>query len=210
MKTQRTVYHLIVDRSGSMSDCISATLEGFNEQIARIRSMEAEFPEQEILAGLSLFNEGLNHLHMAIPCRNIPVLDRQNYYPQGGTSLLDAIGQTAKMLSEIENRLSCLPTTYVVIVLTDGYENSSRFFTLEQVRTLIREFESTGKWTFSLIGATPDAVDVATDLSIKVENSFSFEKAQMKGEVWDKLSGSMHVYLRKKQSGGDISKLYDN
>lgn len=40
MKTQRTYYQLIVDRSGSMTDCVNATIDGFNEQLHRIRSME--------------------------------------------------------------------------------------------------------------------------------------------------------------------------
>ena len=37
MKTQRSIYHLIVDRSGSMSDCVEATINGFNEQLNRIK-----------------------------------------------------------------------------------------------------------------------------------------------------------------------------
>ena len=34
MKTQKTIYHILVDKSGSMSDCIDQTINGFNEQIA--------------------------------------------------------------------------------------------------------------------------------------------------------------------------------
>ena len=32
MKTQKTIYHILVDKSGSMSDCIDQTINGFNEQ----------------------------------------------------------------------------------------------------------------------------------------------------------------------------------
>ena len=29
MKKRKTIYHLIVDKSGSMSDCIDSTINGF-------------------------------------------------------------------------------------------------------------------------------------------------------------------------------------
>jgi hypothetical protein len=46
MKKQKTIYHILVDKSGSMSDCIDQTINGFNEQIAKIKDLEHEFPEQ--------------------------------------------------------------------------------------------------------------------------------------------------------------------
>jgi len=209
MKTQRSIYHLIVDRSGSMCDCVEATINGFNEQLNRIRGMESEFPEQEIKVGLTLFNDTVDHISMGEPVSKMPYLSRSNYVPNGSTALLDAIGQTATLLGEREGTQSALSATFVVVVLTDGYENSSRMFNLEQVRAMIQRLEATGKWTFSFIGATLDAVDVARQMSIKAQNSYSFEKQAMKGEVWDKLSTSMRGYFSKKQSGKDLSDLFD-
>lgn len=209
MKTQRSIYHLIVDRSGSMSDCVEATINGFNEQLNRIRGMESEFPEQEIRVGLTLFNDTIDHISMAEPIAKMPYLSKSNYVPSGSTALLDAIGQTATLLGEREGNHSELPATFVVVVLTDGYENSSRMFNLEQVRAMIERLEATGKWTFSFIGATLDAVDVAKQMSIKAQNSYHFEKHAMKGEVWDKLSTSMRGYFSKKQSGRGLSDLFD-
>lgn len=209
MKTQRSIYHLIVDRSGSMSDCVEATINGFNEQLNRIRGMESEFPEQEIKFGLTLFNDTVDHISMGEPVAKMPYLSKGNYVPDGSTALLDAIGQTATLLGEREGNQSALPATFVVVVLTDGYENSSKMFNLEQVRAMIQRLEATGKWTFSFIGATLDAVDVAKQMSIKAQNSYHFEKHAMKGEVWDKLSTSMRGYFSKKQSGKDLSDLFD-
>lgn len=209
MQTQRTIYQLIVDRSGSMSDCVDATINGFNDQLNRIKGMVAEFPEQDILVGLTLFNEHSDQVFVGQPVSEIPILTRGNYIPNGGTALLDSIGQTCSLLIEREQRLSSIPTTFIVVILTDGYENSSRMYNLEQVRSMIRELEGTGKWTFSFIGATLDAVDVAAQMSIKAQNSYQFSKSAMKGEVWDKLSDSMHGYFSKKRSGSDTSNLFD-
>ena len=209
MKSQRTIYHLIVDRSGSMSDCIDATINGYNEQLNRIRSMQNEFPEQDIRVGLTMFDTTVQMQAVAQDLLNATRLSRQNYIPNGSTALYDAIGQTTLHLEEAYAKQSDLPTTFVVVVLTDGYENSSRLFNLQQIRSLIQLLEGTEKWTFSFIGATLDAVEVAEQMSIRANNSFSFEKQSMETAVWDKLSDSMHSYFNKKSRGENLSDLYD-
>lgn len=207
MKTQRTRYHLIVDRSGSMSDCIHATINGYNEQLNRIRELESEFPEQDIRVGVTLFNDEIQHLQSQSTVAEMTYLGRENYIPSGNTALFDAIGQTTHLLEEQE--IEHNHTTFVVVILTDGHENSSRRFNLEQVRSLIQRLEATGHWTFSFIGATLDAVDVANQMAIRSQNSFHFDKTNMKEGVWDKLSGSMHSYLQKKRSGTDLKNFFD-
>ena len=192
-----------------MSDCIDATIGGFNEQIRRIRAMEAEFPEQEIRVGLTLFDHRVDLVRSMIRPVEMQQLDRRNYTPDGTTALLDAIGQTVTHLQAWQRTHADLESTFVVVVLTDGHENSSQSFNLGQVRSLISELEATGKWTFSFIGATLDATEVARQMSFKAQNSYAFNKGSMKGEVWDKLSGSMHSYFQKKRTGKDLSDLFD-
>jgi len=209
MKKQRTIYHLIVDRSGSMSDCIEATINGYNEQLNRIRAMQTEFPDQDIRMGLTMFNTHIDMQAVAKDLKNATSLSRKNYVPDGGTALYDAIGQSVLHLEESFGRQSDIPATFVIVVLTDGYENSSNLFNLQQIRSLIERLEATEKWTFSFIGATLDAVEVAQTMAIKANNSYSFEKESMKAEVWDKLSDSMQVYFNKKSRGEKLSDLFD-
>jgi hypothetical protein len=209
MKTQRTIYHLIVDKSGSMSDCIDATINGFNEQVNRIRSIAMEFPEQDIRIGYTIFNHSIDMPAVAQDLNTITKLSRANYVPSGSTALYDAIGKTTLQLEAFTEQHSDLPVTYVVVVLTDGYENASQMFTLQNIRSMISRLEATGRWTFSFIGATLDAVAVAEQMSFKNHNSFSFEKSEMNAAVWHKLSDSMERYLHKKRKGKDLSNLYD-
>ena len=209
MKKERTIYHLIVDRSGSMSDCIEATINGYNEQLNRIRAMQTEFPDQDIRMGLTMFNTHIDMQAVAKDLKNATPLSRNNYVPDGGTALYDAIGQSVLHLEESFGRQSDIPATFVIVVLTDGYENSSNLFNLQQIRSLIERLEATEKWTFSFIGATLDAVEVAQTMAIKANNSYSFEKESMKAEVWDKLTDSMKVYFNKKSRGEKLSDLFD-
>jgi hypothetical protein len=206
---QRTIYHLIVDQSGSMSDCIEATINGYNEQLNRIRNMQTEFPDHDIRMGLTMFNNNVDIKAVAQHLKNATPLSRNNYVPAGGTALYDAIGKSVLHLEGTSERQSDIPATFVIVVLTDGYENSSNLFNLQQVRSLIQRLEATEKWTFSFIGATLDAVEVAQTMAIKAKNSYSFEKESMKAEVWDKLSDSMQVYFNKKSRGEKLSDLFD-
>jgi hypothetical protein len=63
MKSQKTIYHILVDKSGSMSDCIDQTINGFNEQISKIKELEIKFPEQLMTSGLTTLNTHVDHLY---------------------------------------------------------------------------------------------------------------------------------------------------
>jgi hypothetical protein len=75
---------------------------------------------------------------------------------------------------------------------------------------MIGRLEETGKWTFSFIGATLDAVEVAVQMDIKSRNSFAFTKETMKEEVWDKLGTSLRTYANKRREGNNLDDLYSN
>ena len=201
MKTQRTIYHIILDRSGSMSDCIENTVAGFNEQVNRVKLLEAKFPAQEIVMGLTTFNDQIEHHLKLAPPQSILTLTPQLFRPNGGTALLDAIGLTTTMLESEVGLKNNIDTTCVIVILTDGHENNSKYYTLPSIREKITTLEATEKWIFNFMGATLDAVDVAVSMNIKSHNSFSFEKNEMKKEVWDNLGDSMDSYLKEKMSG---------
>jgi hypothetical protein len=209
MKTQKTIYHILVDKSGSMSDCIDQTINGFNEQINKIKELELEFPEQLMTIGLTTFNSYIDHKYFMEPTSSAYMMNRENYIPDNMTAMLDGMGETMVKLSDLQ-RISNreMPTTVVMVILTDGHENSSTRYSLRNIKEMIEEREATGTWTFSFLGATLDAVDVAESMSIRRDNSIAFSKASMKNEVWDKLGDSMKSYYDKKRKGEDIRKLF--
>jgi hypothetical protein len=205
MKTKKTIYHLIVDKSGSMSDCIDRTIEGFNEQLKSICKLADKYPEQDITIGLTMFNERVQPLFYETAPDIVRPLTVNSYWTEGSTALLDAIGETISYLQQAYVRSQqFIPTTVVVVILTDGYENASSKYRLPEVKTMISGMEETGKWTFSFIGATLDAVKIAEQMSIKRENSYRFEKSKMKEGVWDRLGIAMDLYMDKKEKGDDL------
>jgi hypothetical protein len=210
MKKQKTIYHLIVDKSGSMSDCIDNTINGFNEQVTKIKQLQQEFTEQVITIGLTTFNDISNHHFFQESPEAVRLLNRETYRPEGGTALLDAVGQVCeKCERDVLNESDKFDNTVVIVILTDGYENSSRMFRLEEIRRTISRLEATGKWTFSFLGATLDAVDIAESMNIKRHNSVFFNKEEMNTKVWGNLKDSMSSYMNKKRSGGDLGDLFN-
>jgi hypothetical protein len=209
MKKRKTIYHLIVDKSGSMMDCVDSTINGFNEQVNRIKDKSLEFAEEEITMGLTTFNDNVKHVYFQQNPNKMVLLNYENYRPSGGTALLDAVGET---ITEIEHQIaaSLIPTTAIIVILTDGYENASKKYNLVNIRNMISKLEETGKWTFSFIGATLDAVDVAASMSIKSQNSFSFEKTEMKNAVWDKLDKSVSSYFTKKSQNRNLNNFFED
>ena len=205
MQKQKTIYHLIVDKSSSMGDCIEQTISGFNEQVSKIQQLQNEFPEQDLSIGLTTFNHEVFHHFFQSPPSTVRALNTSTYVPAGSTALLDAVGTA---INNIERTIEYYPkelnTTVVVVILTDGHENASQMFKLADIKNMISRLEETGKWTFSFIGATLDAAEVAASMAIKRENSMMFSKNDMKSGLFDRLSNSMENYMEKKRKGDSL------
>lgn len=203
MNRQKTIYHFVLDQSGSMNDCIQATLSGLKEQRDSILSIAKEFQDQEIRVGLTIFNQDVQIAYQDIPAEKLSGISDINYRPNGSTALLDAIGLS---ITQVENQIRQEDDTAIIVILTDGHENASRFFSLQQIKNLIKSKEDSGKFTFSFLGATLDAVDIAEQMNIRRDNSAYFEKSMMKDAVFSKVSNSINDYMDRKRKGENLSK----
>ncbi len=205
MQKQKTIYHLIVDKSGSMGDCIPQTINGFNEQVSKISELQQQYPEQELTIGLTTFNQEVyEHFYESRP-EMVKQLNTNTYRPDGSTALLDAVGLSTKHIEELMKiQRVDTDTTVVIVILTDVEENASKFYTLKDIKAMISRLQETGKWTFSFLGANLDSVEVAESMSIKRQNSAVYSKANMEGGIFSKLSASMDSYLDKKRKGNNL------
>ncbi|MEO8765616.1 MAG: hypothetical protein ABI416_15055, partial [Ginsengibacter sp.] len=166
-----------------------------------IQSLKERFADHELYVGLTRFNNEVMHTYYKENAFSVMKLDKKIYIPNGCTALYDAIGTTVlKLKDDIQPELDADISAVVIVIITDGHENSSRLFSFNGIRNLIKELEGTGKWTFSYLGATIDAVDIAVNLNIKVKNSMSFEKAEMK-ETYSKLKNSINRYVDLRSKG---------
>lgn len=198
MKNKKTYYLLILDRSGSMNDCLNQTISGFNEQVQMIIGLQQRFPDQQFLISLTTFNSSIEHpINLSQPQSVIP-LSRENYVPDGCTALLDAIGEGVMNLkAKIQNELVNDQATAVVVILTDGYENASVLFDWQTIRKLILELEATNLWTFSFLGATKDALETASRMNIRQQNAAHFKINEIQ-QTFSKVAESLSDYAYQK------------
>jgi von Willebrand factor type A domain len=181
MKKSKTFYHIILDQSGSMSDCVNQTLKGLADQRKEILAIANEFPGQEIRVGLTVFDHNIELKYSNLSVTELSRMNSFHYQPNGQTALLDAIGMS---VTATQRLMVNEGDSAVIIILTDGYENASKEYSHKQIKELIQAKEETGKWSFTYLGATLDAVEIAKSMNIKEENSFAFQKQNMGNEAF--------------------------
>lgn len=211
MTNKKTYYQVILDKSGSMHDCIDSTLSGFNEQIECICDLSKKFPRQEFAVSLTTFNGHVSHDIEQIHPAEINKLVKKSwlktnakntilYEPSGTTSLYDAIGLSVKNMidivqKEVDNNLASV----VVVIITDGHENSSNIYSYHDIQSMIEELEQTKKWSFNYLSNTPDAIRYAKGLNIKKSNARFFNKENT-SEQWRGISESLCSYASAKEN----------
>lgn len=153
----KTDINIILDRSGSMGmgEIYSATIQGYN----RFLEQQQEIKESARI-NFYQFNTITCNIYKDVDVKVAQKLTTETFRPSGGTALLDAMGQ---VIDEIGGRLRNMaqkdrPEQVLVVIITDGEENSSRIFTKEQVEEKIKHQTDVYKWQFAYIGANFEAI----------------------------------------------------
>jgi Mg-chelatase subunit ChlD len=162
---------MIIDESGSMYDSRYEAISAFNGQIKAIKSAAREIPSY---LSVVCFNEEVKTPKLwAVNVKNIKTIDIDDYQPDGWTALRDAIGYTVERLErEFGNDKDAM---FLIVVITDGYENMSKRYTSQYLSTLISRLETTGKWTFTFIGANVDFLKMKQDYNFNIGNSVHYD-----------------------------------
>lgn len=210
MKNKKTIYHFVVDQSGSMSGSEGATIEGFNSQLNTLKNLKKENPEQEFVVSVTYFEDEVMDIIKFAPIEQVESLSRENYKPGGLTALLDAIGRSIDRIQQtFSQEIKEDKATVVMVILTDGGENASKFYTHNLVAERIKELDATGKWTFSFLGADLDATNSSDRLNIRRENVVSFSKSNYSSMMMQ-VSESISKYTSRKSKGQIINNLFDD
>lgn len=171
MNNNLTEIIFLLDRSGSMAGLESDTIGGFNGFIEKQRKLEGK-----TIVTTVLFDEQYEILWNGIDVKEVR-LSEKDYFVQGCTALLDAVGKT---ILDVGYRLSKTveeekPSKVIFVITTDGYENASREFTYQKVKELIQHQQEKYQWEFIFLGANIDAEKEADSLGIALENAYSFD-----------------------------------
>ena len=189
---------IIVDESGSMHGLEKVTIGGISETIATIKKAQEDFADtqQHYLTLVSFDAHGRDVPPIRTHIDAMPIVavhDFDDYHPNGGTPLFDAMGETLTSLHErIKDNENA---TGVVTVITDGMENASRKWTGNALRQLIERLKEEG-WSFSYMGSCHDVLSVTMQLSIDHVMEFDHDTVGA-SNTWHRDSSSKRAYYER-------------
>lgn len=157
----------ILDRSGSMWETLNDTIGGFNTFV----SSQQKDNNGECFLSLYQFDHEYNVVYENKLINDVEFLTDKTFVPRGQTSLLDAIGRTINSISVSDNNSS----NNIIVILTDGYENSSKEFDNTEISNMIKVKENDG-WKFVFLAANQDAILTASNLGIKRNSAMTYSQ----------------------------------
>ena len=163
MNTNLSEIIFILDRSGSMGGLESDTIGGYNSFLKKQREAPGDAQITTVL-----FDDQYELLHDGINIQLVNPITGNDYFTRGSTALLDAVGKTIRAvgrrlsLTKVEER----PGKVIFVITTDGMENSSREFSYEMIRSMIRHQREKYSWEFIFLGANIDAEAAAEEIGI--------------------------------------------
>ena len=143
--------YILLDRTGSMSDIWDEALGSVNayaEAVGKVEEGEADDLETSVTLAVFDYQEGFQFdvLRKDIEPAAWDAVTNDDVSPRGMTPLFDAINRTITM-AEADN-----PEKAVIVIMTDGQENSSREVTYEGAKAALDRAEARG-WEVVFLGA---------------------------------------------------------
>ena len=172
MNNDVTELVLILDRSGSMSSCARSTVDCFNDFIEKQKQENSG----AVYVSVVLFNQGREVLYNRVGLYEVRPLTVEEFRASGGTALYDALASGIHHIGKAYKyaRPDEAPGKTIFVVITDGAENSSRLYTLEETRKMVEHEIREYGWEFLFFGANLQAKEVAKALGFKEENAVDY------------------------------------
>lgn len=204
MKTGLIHLCFVIDESGSMSGSESDVCSGFNKLIAEQKAVQDgeclvslyrfettvkkdfvgknvnEIGEMKPGGGLyTIFNNSSLTSQSSYKLDN-PINENDlSYGPGGMTAMNDGIGTA---IDEIGKWLNAMPEEErpeknLIVIITDGEENSSREYTIEKIKDMIKHQTEKYDWSFIYMGT--DVTNTSYANSIGVKGSYTSRSNHM-------------------------------
>lgn len=153
----------VLDKSGSMSSVKDDAIGGFNSFLEQ----QKKLPGKAKLT-LVLFDHRYEMKIDGAKLSDVSPLNERTYVPEGNTALLDAIGRA---VTDVSRRIEKAPdkekpNKVIVMILTDGQENSSSDYSNEKIKALIEKQQKECSWDFVFLAANQDAFATGREFGV--------------------------------------------
>lgn len=154
----------ILDRSGSMDTIWRDTLKALNGFIKEQGALEAP-----TTFTLIAFDHEYNVLCDKVDINDVKPITNDNISPRGSTALYDAVGKTINDLGPAPKG-----TDTIIVVLTDGFENSSKEFTLDSIKKTIAGAKKK-QWQLVFLGADLTVLKQSDTMGYTVSQTIGYQ-----------------------------------
>lgn len=201
-----TLIAVVLDESGSMNSCRDATIAGVNEFV---QGQAATSDAGAAYLTLVKFDAPrITTLYENMNVKQVPPLTHETYAPNGGTNLMDAIGETMTRINDFLAKLSAEERPGVLIqIITDGEENSSRTYSGDHIKTMVKRAETEADWSYQFLGANVDAFQMGATFGMNAANTASYSTKNMKGTM-DVILENTRAVRAAKMAGTTTQELY--
>ncbi|MBN2448921.1 MAG: VWA domain-containing protein [Lentisphaeria bacterium] len=205
MRKGYTHIAVILDRTGSMESIRDDTIGGFNAFLAQ----QKQEPGQATLTLVQFDTQDpYEVIHRCVPLADVPPLTRETFVPRASTPLLDAMGRG---INDLEKSLADMPEDarperIVLVIVTDGRENSSREFRKDQIAKMVREKQERDAWQFVFLSADMGAIHDAMDLGVRGVAAMAFVgTAEGTASAWASVSASCADYRSARRADASFT-----
>lgn len=140
----------VIDESGSMSGTEGDVIGGFKRVIDEQKANSAGTCSVTYYT----FDHNVKKLYMGKDIKDVEYID-DKYHPGGCTALFDAVGtaidEVGKWLDGMKEEDK--PEKNLIVVMTDGGENSSKEYSASKVKEMIKHQEDKYNWEFIYMGS---------------------------------------------------------
>ncbi len=171
---KKILISFIQDRSGSMATVWEETLSGFKTYIKDMQADQQKDNEVEYLFTLTTFDTTIETPYLGVPIDKVDGDELKKHGPRAATALYDAVGKTLQAIDDDKNLTF---EKAIVVIVTDGQENSSREYSKTALHAAIDDRIKRGNWTFTYLGTQPETWDDASSLGMGVGASATYNAA---------------------------------
>jgi hypothetical protein len=195
MAMSKVLVNFVQDRSGSMASCWDETLSGFKKFVEDLREKGPK-DGVEYLLSMTTFDTLVESPIMAKPIAEVDTGELAKHGPRGCTALYDAVGATIENTSANDRGAEKI----ICVVVTDGYENSSREWTKDRLHKTVDAKLNLGNWTFVYLGTQPETWAEAGAIGVGA-GSISTYQPEMARAAYAFTSEALHSLASSPMAG---------
>ena len=170
-----------IDESGSVSKIVKPLVEAYNKNVIGIKDAVLDEGQEASMTALAFGDRVLKHriLYSGQQVQTVRPLKVSDLNPTGLTPLFDSVYRAIQKLSELDDGKP--DTSFIVTVVTDGFENDSRDPGVYATMHLMEEKTKTDRWTFTFLVPVGNARTFSRDFNIPMGNIREWDSTSKEG-----------------------------